>query len=64
MKPYYKRFLLKLSGEALMGEQSFGISDTVLKTTLISLSGVFLILLAFILASILLLPQRAAERAH
>lgn len=32
MKPCYKRFLLKLSGEALMGEQSFGISDIVLKT--------------------------------
>lgn len=31
MKPIYKRVLLKLSGEALMGEQEFGISsDTIL----------------------------------
>lgn len=30
-KPKYKRVLLKLSGEALMGEQSFGISPEMLK---------------------------------
>lgn len=29
-KPYYKRVLLKLSGEALMGEQEFGISSEVI----------------------------------
>ena len=29
-KPAYKRILLKLSGEALMGEDSFGINRTVL----------------------------------
>ena len=28
-KPFYKRVLLKLSGEALMGEQEFGISSDV-----------------------------------
>ena len=27
MKPKYKRVLLKLSGEALMGEQEYGISS-------------------------------------
>lgn len=32
MKPVYKRLLLKLSGEALMGEQSFGISADAIKT--------------------------------
>jgi uridylate kinase len=31
-KPRFKRILLKLSGEALMGEQSFGIDPHVLKT--------------------------------
>ncbi|NLK62564.1 MAG: UMP kinase [Fusobacteria bacterium] len=30
MKPVYKRVLLKLSGEALMGEQDFGISSDVI----------------------------------
>ena len=29
-KPKYKRILLKLSGEALMGDQSFGISPDML----------------------------------
>ena len=28
--PFYKRILLKLSGEALMGEQEFGISSEVI----------------------------------
>jgi len=31
-KPRYRRILLKLSGEALMGEKSFGIDPAVLKT--------------------------------
>ncbi|OGU14886.1 MAG: UMP kinase [Ignavibacteria bacterium GWB2_35_12] len=31
MAPQYKRILLKLSGEALMGEQNFGIEPSVLK---------------------------------
>lgn len=31
MKPVYKRMLLKLSGEALMGEQEFGISSDAIK---------------------------------
>lgn len=30
-KPHYKRILLKLSGEALMGDQEFGIDQRVLK---------------------------------
>ncbi|NIR14566.1 MAG: UMP kinase [Desulfobacterales bacterium] len=30
--PRYRRILLKLSGEALMGDESFGIDSTVLKT--------------------------------
>ena len=30
-QPRYKRIMLKLSGEALMGEESFGIDSTVLK---------------------------------
>ena len=29
MKPAYKRILLKLSGEALMGEQNYGIDTNV-----------------------------------
>ena len=29
--PRYKRILLKLSGEALMGDQSFGISPEMIK---------------------------------
>ena len=29
--PRYRRILLKLSGEALMGDESFGIDSTVLK---------------------------------
>lgn len=32
MEPIYKRILLKLSGEALMGEQSFGIDPIALQT--------------------------------
>jgi uridylate kinase len=31
MTPLYRRILLKLSGEALMGERSFGIDETVLR---------------------------------
>jgi uridylate kinase len=31
MTPHYKRILLKLSGEALMGEQNFGIDPSVIK---------------------------------
>ena len=31
-KPRYGRILLKLSGEALMGDKSFGIDPTILKT--------------------------------
>lgn len=31
-KPFYKRVLLKLSGEALMGEQEFGISSDVISS--------------------------------
>ena len=30
MKPLYKRILLKLSGEGLMGDKSFGMSPDVL----------------------------------
>jgi uridylate kinase len=30
-KPKYKRVLLKLSGEALMGDKQFGIDSNVLK---------------------------------
>ena len=29
-KPLYRRILLKLSGEALMGEQAYGIDDAIL----------------------------------
>lgn len=32
MKPVYKRMLLKLSGEALMGDQEFGIASDAIKT--------------------------------
>ena len=31
MKPKYKRVLLKLSGEGLMGDKSFGMSPEVLQ---------------------------------
>jgi len=30
-KPLYKRILLKLSGESLMGDQQFGLNASVLK---------------------------------
>jgi uridylate kinase len=30
-QPQYRRVLLKLSGEALMGDQGFGISPDILK---------------------------------
>ena len=32
MKAVYKRMLLKLSGEALMGEQEFGIESQAIET--------------------------------
>ena len=32
MKPVYSRILLKLSGEALMGDQEFGISSEVISS--------------------------------
>ena len=32
MKPKYKRILLKLSGEGLMGDKSFGMSAEVIKS--------------------------------
>ena len=32
MTPVYKRILLKLSGEALMGDQEFGISSEVISS--------------------------------
>ena len=31
MRPQYKRILLKLSGEGLMGDKSFGMSAEVIK---------------------------------
>lgn len=31
MKPVYKRILLKLSGEGLMGDKSFGMSADIIK---------------------------------
>jgi uridylate kinase len=38
-KPRYRRILLKLSGEALMGEKSFGIDPAVLKTVAKEVGG-------------------------
>jgi uridylate kinase len=38
--PAYKRILLKISGEALMGEQSFGIDQDVLKAVARAIAGV------------------------
>jgi len=40
IRPDYKRILLKLSGEALMGHQDFGIDPTVLKTVATEISKV------------------------
>ena len=39
--PRYKRILLKLSGEALMGDQSFGISPDVIKYVAEEVQSVF-----------------------
>ncbi len=39
-QPRYKRILLKLSGEALMGDQGFGIKPEVLKTVADEIRGV------------------------
>jgi uridylate kinase len=39
-KPGFKRILLKISGEALMGEQSFGIDQDVLKGVARAIAGV------------------------
>ena len=41
-KPRYRRILLKLSGEALMGDRSFGIDPTVLKTVAEEVHGLHL----------------------
>jgi uridylate kinase len=40
MKPIYKRVLLKLSGEGLMGNQAFGMSPDVLKSLAVQLKSV------------------------
>jgi len=40
IRPCYKRILLKLSGEALMGDQNFGIDPAVLKTVATEISKV------------------------
>ncbi len=37
MQPHYKRILLKLSGEALMGEQGYGIDYALLGVLMITL---------------------------
>jgi uridylate kinase len=39
-KPGFKRILLKISGEALMGDQSFGIDQDVLKAVARAIAGV------------------------
>jgi uridylate kinase len=41
MEPKYKRILLKLSGEALMGEREFGIDPEVLKTFALEIYDVY-----------------------
>jgi uridylate kinase len=40
MRPHYKRILLKLSGEALMGDQSFGIDPSVLESVASEISDI------------------------
>src|SRR6185503_14353826 len=40
MKPKYKRILLKLSGEALMGEGSYGISRPTIEAIVAEIAGV------------------------
>lgn len=39
-RPHYRRILLKLSGEALMGDQSFGIDPSVLETVATEISDI------------------------
>jgi uridylate kinase len=39
-QPYYKRILLKLSGEALMGNESFGIDPSVLENVAAEISSI------------------------
>jgi len=40
IRPHFRRILLKLSGEALMGDQSFGIDPTVLRTVALEISDI------------------------
>jgi uridylate kinase len=40
IRPRFKRILLKLSGEALMGDQSFGIDSTVLESVAAEISAI------------------------
>jgi uridylate kinase len=40
-RPRYRRILLKLSGEALMGDESFGIDSTVLKAVATEVQNVY-----------------------
>jgi len=39
-RPHYKRILLKLSGEALMGDESFGIDPSVLESVALEITSV------------------------
>jgi len=39
-KPLYKRLLLKLSGEALMGDREFGLESEIMKRIAVEVSGV------------------------
>lgn len=39
-KPRYKRILLKMSGEALMGDRSYGIDQQVVKYIATELKGI------------------------
>ena len=41
MKPAYKRILLKLSGEALMGEQNYGIDTKIAESVAQEIKAVY-----------------------
>ena len=43
VKPIYKRIVLKLSGEALQGDQGYGISPPVIEALAVEVKEVFLL---------------------
>ena len=62
-QPYYKRILLKLSGEALMGNESFGIDPLVLENVAAEISSIHKlgVEVAIVIGGVFLLITRVAN---